>query len=764
MASVQPCRLTKLEGTVEMPRVYVSLIQSDFGRSRHGNFEAVIVEGDQLWHWSRDNSTNDFEPWIRGQRITGEQDEVAGPGCIIQSTSRPGQHGNFEVVVPLRRADGPKTNGSVELRHFYRDNTDTALPWIRGQRITGEQDEVAGPGCIIQSAPRPGQHGNFEVVVPLRRADGAIELRHFYRDNTDTALPWSRGQQITGEQDEVAGPGCIIQSAPRIGQHGNFEVVVPLRRADGAIELRHFYRDNSDAHLPSPLRQRLTMSLHVPWMRGQRVTDGQDHVAGPGCIIQSSASTGQHGRFEVVVPLQLSDGSIELRHFFQSNDDAYAPWTKGQFITQSCAGLGGIIQSSFDSVARGHLEVLVDERLGSVVHYWHPNSRLDEVWIRTDRFTIAQPHPVRAHRARKVVQLTGEFDREGWNGKGTPRHAFNRTESRFGIIGTDLGVSFAHRDRLYFLFGDTWRVGHSIPNDDLDAIAFSTDRNADHGLELTFLPRPPIVPGAALAAFEVPLDGISWNGSMYVFFSTDHWVAGIYTLMGRSILARSDNDGLDFTLLYEVSRYKFINVSTMIVDAREHGLPGDGPQLVIFGSGRYRSSDVYLAVKPAAEIDEPGGLLFYAGGPGEPRWSRDEDSAVPLFGEGCVGELSVRWNPLLRAWVCLYNADWPADRASAGGIVMRWAARPYGPWSQGDLIFSVYDGLGKFMHLPGADHTQEGFGIDRSADLGGMYGPYQIPQYTRASDHGVWIYFTMSTANPYQTMLMTANIPAPLVK
>jgi hypothetical protein len=29
-----------------MPRTYVSLIQADFGRSRHGNFEAVLVQGD----------------------------------------------------------------------------------------------------------------------------------------------------------------------------------------------------------------------------------------------------------------------------------------------------------------------------------------------------------------------------------------------------------------------------------------------------------------------------------------------------------------------------------------------------------------------------------------------------------------------------------------------------------------------------------------------------------------------------------------------
>jgi hypothetical protein len=66
------------------------------------------------------------------------------------------------------------------------------------------------------------------------------------------------------------------------------------------------------------------------------------------------------------------------------------------------------------------------------------------------------------------------------------------------------------------------------------------------------------------------------------------------------------------------------------------------------------------------------------------------------------------------------------------------------------------------MHLPGADHTQEGFGLDRSADLGGMYGPYQIPQYARRSGNEVQIYFTMSTANPYQVMLMAVNISTPL--
>jgi hypothetical protein len=83
-----------------------------------------------------------------------------------------------------------------------------------------------------------------------------------------------------------------------------------------------------------------------------------------------------------------------------------------------------------------------------------------------------EPHPRLANRAQKIAQLTGEFDREGWNGTGTPRYALSQTKSRFNIVGTDLGASFSHQGRLYFLFGDTWRVGHNTSNDDLDAIAF----------------------------------------------------------------------------------------------------------------------------------------------------------------------------------------------------------------------------------------------------------------------------------------------------
>ena len=204
-------------------------------------------------------------------------------------------------------------------------------------------------------------------------------------------------------------------------------------------------------------------------------------------------------------------------------------------------------------------------------------------------------------------------------------------------------------------------------------------------------------------------------------------------------------------------------MSATVVDGPTNGLPEAGQQLLLFGSGCYRSSSVYLAYKPMVELGAQGGFRFYAGSDAAatPRWTEDEEGAVPLFCEGCVGELSVRWNPLLGAWICLYLADPPVD-----GIVCRWAQRAYGPWSDARIVFTTDDGRGDFIHVPGGDETHDresdGATRDRSGEFGGVYGTYQITRYARPAGNGVRVFFTMSVWNPYQVMLMTFTIPMEL--
>jgi hypothetical protein len=126
---------------------------------------------------------------------------------------------------------------------------------------------------------------------------------------------------------------------------------------------------------------------------------------------------------------------------------------------------------------------------------------------------------------RKVCQLTGEKDRQ------IGQNAFNQTETRFGLFGTDLGSSFEHGGRLWFLFGDTW--SGPGPGNDQDSIAWTNDANADAGIRLTFLNRnqkyvSPVLKNQAgatmsTAGFEVPIHGFSANSQIYIFYSTDHF-------------------------------------------------------------------------------------------------------------------------------------------------------------------------------------------------------------------------------------------------
>ena len=129
---------------------------------------------------------------------------------------------------------------------------------------------------------------------------------------------------------------------------------------------------------------------------------------------------------------------------------------------------------------------------------------------------------------RKICQLTGERDYE------TRGKAFNSTETKYKLFGTDLGASFEHDGRVWFLFGDTWPTPApgALPGKvtDSDSVAWTTDTFADNGLELNFVssngrylsPAVKDQNGQQLGtgSFEVPVAGFSANNTMYVFFCT----------------------------------------------------------------------------------------------------------------------------------------------------------------------------------------------------------------------------------------------------
>jgi len=364
-------------------------------------------------------------------------------------------------------------------------------------------------------------------------------------------------------------------------------------------------------------------------------------------------------------------------------------------------------------------------------------------------------------RATKIAQLVGENDRE------RQQPTLNLTWSRYKLAGTDLGVPFRHKDKTYLLFGDTMGLRGG------DAIAYTTDTTPEDGLELTFVHdevayKPVKVPGISQGGFEVPMEGISIGGRMFIYHTTDSiglkemFQEGEQAKMGRSIVAVSDDDGQTFTYLYDFSNKHFINVSVVEVDKADlsaYFTQAAGKVLAIFGSGPYRRSDVRLAFQPSDQIGSHSSVRYFAGldSSGRPILSSNEDDAQALFNQPCVGELSVTYNRFINKWIMLYNSFMPTSR----GINMRTADKPWGPWSEPQIIFHPWDDKGycHFMHA-GFPHEKcdEVSDPNREKEWGGEYGPYQFEDLAVGSDTSTTIYFTMSTWNPYTVVLMKATL------
>lgn len=358
----------------------------------------------------------------------------------------------------------------------------------------------------------------------------------------------------------------------------------------------------------------------------------------------------------------------------------------------------------------------------------------------------------------KVLQLTGDFDQQ------RQEATLNRTGERWGLWYVDLGYGFEHKGRLYFLFGDAqaadWRKHR-------DPIAYTTSTDPQN-LLLTFPVdpdgqfRPVTIPGISQGEFEgFGGNGISINNAMYVVFTTDHREEEV---MSRSVLAKSEDDGITFSNLYDLSdrdaNGKFINVAMAVVPPpRVAGLPTSGDTVLIWGSGKYRESDLYLACVPAASIEDKSSLRYFSGTDAKnlPRWSPAESDAAPLFHHPQIGEFSVVWYERVQRWLMLYGALEPR------GIHFRYAVKPW-EWSDSEIIYNPgTDGYGRFVHslvnpLPDGRSLSDPM---RENEWGGEYCPAMLTRYFTANGKRHTIYFNMATWNPYQVVLMRTDIEFP---
>jgi hypothetical protein len=271
------------------------LIQGTFGTPANpGNFEALVLEGNNLFHYYRDNTTPGF-PWHKTVAVSSA---ATGPACLIQSTfGTPGNPGNFEALV---------LEGN-NLFHYYRDNSAPGFPWHKTVAVSSS---AVGPACLIQSTfATPGNPGNFEALVlednPAHPGFPPYNLVHYWRDDSTPGFPWHKTVAVSSS---AVGPACLIQSTfATPGNPGNFEALVlednPAHPGFPPYNLVHYWRDDS--------------TPGFPWNKTVIVSSS---AIGPASLIQGSFGT--PGNFEVLV---AEEGNT-VTHYWRDDSAPGFPW------------------------------------------------------------------------------------------------------------------------------------------------------------------------------------------------------------------------------------------------------------------------------------------------------------------------------------------------------------------------------------------------------------------------------------------------------
>ena len=374
--------------------------------------------------------------------------------------------------------------------------------------------------------------------------------------------------------------------------------------------------------------------------------------------------------------------------------------------------------------------------------------------------------------SQKLQQFIGDTDFQ------TGQPTLSQSGTLYNLENTDLGVSFRFNDQTFMLFGDSDYPGTK------DAYGYTSDTDPQSGLTLTFFSTgtnftPVYIANIPLTGFDVPIYGIGISNNLYLYYATDSDPS--IPMMGRTVVVVSTNGGAAFSsVLYTLSSNLFINVSVIEVNCADWpGLPQtNGLGLLIFGSGPYRQSDIYLAFQPEAGITNPATISYMTGldTNKNPTWSGIETNAAPLAAititntDGSitgVGELSAMFNVFLGKWMLLYNFT--------DEIQFRTADKPWGPYPGYGVSFNptLDNGFTNFIYYAGANDLNlcnPNVSGHNTSNSGGVYGPYVFNGFTLGSasqtNIQTTVFHSLSTWNPYNSVLMQTEFtrrPPPVI-
>ena len=117
------------------------------------------------------------------------------------------------------------------MQHWWRNNDDPNKPWVAG--VTFGSGIKSHP-CMVEGmygATTEYSAGNFELCVA---AGGMVQ--HWWRDNSNSSLPWSRSANVRRRTDHRCGRPPRRELRLQPGGH---------RRARTDGHLQHYYRDGN---------------------------------------------------------------------------------------------------------------------------------------------------------------------------------------------------------------------------------------------------------------------------------------------------------------------------------------------------------------------------------------------------------------------------------------------------------------------------------------------------------------------------------------
>jgi hypothetical protein len=318
----------------------------------------------------------------------------------------------------------------------------------------------------------------------------------------------------------------------------------------------------------------------------------------------------------------------------------------------------------------------------------------------------------------------------------------NRTGSRFGVYGTDLGILWDNGNgEILVAFGDTYGEawgGDGAGPDHADwrrnVLATSITTDLTTGLALD-----PLVTRAdgTLAeilrgdtdidheATVIPTSGIAVDGVDYLhYMSVRRWGAPGHWETNYGGIAVSHDHGRTWTKPASARWPNTRRRAGLLGRPREHpfqlgAFARHADHVYLFGTPHGRFGSASLARTDSDHVTDAAGYRYWTG----QDWVAGDPFAARPVLRGPVGELSVLHHVYWDRWLALH-----LDEGRAA-IVLRTATELTGPWSEPVPVVS---------------------GRDHPALYGGYLHPWAV--------HGPDIYFTMSRWGPYNVALMRATL------